>query len=132
MLIKLFTNIKILLSLDMKLLQNLLEEKSTNLKVLKLMGKFLIDLSDKIDKTNDQLEKLNSAVGNQQVVEKTIIQTSEVSTQEQSPIKTITTNPDDEFIPGVGDSDLEVSTKSNSTTVVNKDFADAAASLKEE
>ena len=67
----------------------------------------------------------------QTVVEKTTTQTSEVTSQPiSSPV--IEVDSSEEFIPNVGDNDLEVNSKVTSTTVVNKDFAEAAASLKED
>ena len=126
----------------MKLLQALLEEKASTLKVLNMMGQFLGDLTTKIDEVNTNLKDIKKATnenkeaiekqtllgGKQIIIEKEIISETSATTSNN-----LSEDQDPGFIPSIdNDEILTITTQTeNKAVTTTKDFASTAKSLTE-
>jgi diphthamide biosynthesis methyltransferase len=124
----------------MKLIQTLLEEKASTLKVINMMSQFLGDLSNKMDEVNINLKDIKKATReNREAIEqqtqlgsKQIIIEKQIGTA-NIPIEANSIEQSPEFIPTIDDTELVINTQNdNITTTTSKDFAVSAKSLKEE
>ena len=123
----------------MKLLQALLEEKSSTLKTMNMMGKFLSELTTEIKEVNTNLRDIKQATKeNREAIEKQtllggkqVIIEKQIPTSEESVINNLSETQEPGFIPSIdNDEILTISTPSKSNTVTTtKDFASKAKSL---
>jgi len=126
----LIIKIKILMSNIMKLIQSLMEEKSTNAQILKVIGKFLITLSDKLDTLNSNLVDIKEILKNNT----SQVEVRYVDTPPDSIKKNIKKKKEDnKFIPTIqNDNKNEIKSKLIKTKVTKKDYSKQAKSLKDE
>ena len=119
----------------MKLLQKLLEEKGTNQQILKVIGKFLIDLNKNTIESNKILIEIKDLLKENNnpekvIIEKVIEHKESSSLPDIVPPISVLDDDEDSFIPSIDDNDMKIVSK-NKTITIKKDFASKAQRLKE-